>query len=524
MSPDACTGILASAAALLAHQGFRRYETYSIGIHLALLFLPPALVATSNATRVLYCTLFHTLSLAFPIYFATLAFAIVLYRLSPIHPLAHYPGPLGCKISKLWMAVLSQSGGQHRYYKALHEKYGNVVRIGPNELSIREPSAVMALLGPTGVPKGPQGIGRMLTTENLPMIGIEDTRAHLLRRRAWNRAFTSNAVSQYEELVGVRARQLVQRLEEHRGQEVSLQKWMDYFSYDAMCDMTFGGGSELLRDGDHDNVWSILTEGMTAMTFFGHVPWLGIYFGHIPAATKPVKTLLNRCQEFTVQRIRQGSQIRDLFHFLNHEDLPDSQPPPYPRSLATYVKLQEEVDHYYPPGSDIVDTKWHRDMIYLDATINETLRLFPPGVGVLSGNYLLETAESLRALYIPPGTAFWVHAYSLHRDPSSFAPFPEEFWPERWLLSAMADDSAIASKPEGFVHNEDAYLPFSHGPMNCVGKNFAMMEMRLVVCALVQRFRFHLRDGYDLNQYERDFKDYLVASRPELPVIVEVRQ
>ncbi len=32
-----------------------------------------------------------------------------------------------------------------------------------------------------------------------------------------------------------------------------------------------------------------------------------------------------------------------------------------------YVKLQEEVDHYYPPGSDVVDTKWHRDMKYLDA-------------------------------------------------------------------------------------------------------------------------------------------------------------
>lgn len=167
--------------------------------------------------------------------------------------------------------------------------------------------------------------------------------------------------------------------------------------------------------------------------------------------------------------------------------------------------------------------------------------------GALSESCLLDTAELLQALcehlclghprarhthrtarssirYIPPGTAFWVHAYSLHRDPSSFAPFPEEFWPERWLLSAMADDSATASKPEGFVHNEDAYLPFSHGPMNCVGKNFAMMEMRLVVCALVQRFRFHLRDGYDLNQYERDFKDYLVASRPELPVTVEVRQ
>ena len=130
--------------------------------------------------------------------------------------------------------------------------------------------------------------------------------------------------------------------------------------------------------------------------------------------------------------------------------------------------------------------------------------------------------------YIPPGTAFWVHAFSLHRDPNNFWPYPEDFWPERWLLASNSPDAPspepAEAKPAEFVHNEEAYMPFSHGPMNCVGKNFALMEMRIVVCALMQRFRFRLPGGYDPADYERDFKDYLIASRPNLPVIVELRE
>ena len=38
-----------------------------------------------------------------------------------------------------------------------------------------------------------------------------------------------------------------------------------------------------------------------------------------------------------------------------------------------------------------------------------------------------------------------------------------------------------------------------------------------------RRFRFALRDGWDPREYDRGFKDFLVAARPHLPVIVEVR-
>ena len=67
-------------------------------------------------------------------------------------------------------------------------------------------------------------------------------------------------------------------------------------------------------------------------------------------------------------------------------------------------------------------------------------------------------------------------------------------------------------------------MPFSHGPMNCVGKQFALLELRLVLCALVRALDFRLADGYDAREYERDFHDYLVGSRPALPVVVRVRE
>ena len=74
------------------------------------------------------------------------------------------------------------------------------------------------------------------------------------------------------------------------------------------------------------------------------------------------------------------------------------------------------------------------------------------------------------------------------------------------------------------MHNEAAFIPFSIGPMNCPGKGLAMQQMRTVVCALLQRFRFRLEEGWDLRRYEADFKDYFTANRPELPVELEPRK
>ena len=57
------------------------------------------------------------------------------YRLSPFHPLARYPGPALSKVSKFWTSVVSAKGYNHRYVRELHQKYGDIVRIGKRSIS-----------------------------------------------------------------------------------------------------------------------------------------------------------------------------------------------------------------------------------------------------------------------------------------------------------------------------------------------------------------------------------------------------
>ena len=120
-----------------------------------------------------------------------------------------------------------------------------------------------------------------------------------------------------------------------------------------------------------------------------------------------------------------------------------------------------------------------------------------------------------------------MHAYSIHRDPRNFFPHPEGFWPERWLLASgelsPTDPSARGVDMGTFVHNEAGFIPFSQGPMNCIGKSLASLQLRTFVVAFLQKYRGRLRRGWDTREYERQFKDFFTSSRPDLPVTLEPR-
>jgi hypothetical protein len=93
-----------------------------------LLFVIPALL--SQPISYTGRSLNAAVPLAFATYIGALIFFTLAYRLSPFHPLAKYPGPVIAKTSKWWAAYISATGNTHRYYKHLHDRYGDVVRIG----------------------------------------------------------------------------------------------------------------------------------------------------------------------------------------------------------------------------------------------------------------------------------------------------------------------------------------------------------------------------------------------------------
>ena len=145
----------------------------SCAASVVILCLPSTVLLLSHVE-----SFFIAFSLAFVTFLVILFGSISFYRLSPFHPLAKYPGPTRCKLTKIWMAWIGFRGRAHIYYKNLHDKYGPIVRIGesllfklcllflnlsifssgPNELSIINAELIPYILGSQGMPKGPSKI------------------------------------------------------------------------------------------------------------------------------------------------------------------------------------------------------------------------------------------------------------------------------------------------------------------------------------------------------------------------------
>lgn len=109
------------------HGIFRRWEPLYIPAVTGLLVALPALLSSLLIGRF---GILQAVIGTFILYWATLLASIVLYRLSPFHPLARYPGPVQARISKIWMTWIVSQGRQHLYIEEQHLRYGDVVRIG----------------------------------------------------------------------------------------------------------------------------------------------------------------------------------------------------------------------------------------------------------------------------------------------------------------------------------------------------------------------------------------------------------
>ncbi|XP_015119194.1 cytochrome P450 9e2 [Diachasma alloeum] len=140
-------------------------------------------------------------------------------------------------------------------------------------------------------------------------------------------------------------------------------------------------------------------------------------------------------------------------------------------------KLREEVD-------DVVkDNEFSYEMLaklkYMDMVINETLRLYPPATfldRVCEKPFELPPATSnSEGMTADRGLTFWINIYSIQRDPKYF-PHPEKFDPERFNEE---------NKANILPHS---YSSFGIGPRKCIGERFALMETKLILARIIQKF------------------------------------
>lgn len=115
-------------------------------------------------------------------------------------------------------------------------------------------------------------------------------------------------------------------------------------------------------------------------------------------------------------------------------------------------------------------------MPYSEQVVKEAMRLYPPAGGVT--RQPIHDIE-LGGYPIAKGSTIAISTYVMHHDPALF-PDPERFDPDRFT----AENEAKLPKY--------AYLPFGGGPRICIGNSFAMLEARLILLTVLQRFSLQM--------------------------------
>lgn len=110
-------------------------------------------------------------------------------------------------------------------------------------------------------------------------------------------------------------------------------------------------------------------------------------------------------------------------------------------------------------------------MTYLNAVINEAMRLYPPAW--ITDRQNVED-DTIGPYHLKKGTLIGVSFYELHRNPKYWEN-PEEFIPERFL-------------GEQKKHSMQYFYPFGAGPRMCIGAGFAIYEMCLTVAHVVKKY------------------------------------
>lgn len=145
----------------------------------------------------------------------------------------------------------------------------------------------------------------------------------------------------------------------------------------------------------------------------------------------------------------------------------------YPEAVA---KLRQEFDTVL--GTEKPTFENLRNLTYTTQVINESMRLYPPAW--LTDRVAAED-DVINGYPIQKGTLVLAYIYGAHHSSKNWDK-PEEFRPERFAKELKKER-----------HNF-SYLPFGGGPRLCIGNNFAIMEMQLVIVHLIRQYDFEIVD------------------------------
>ncbi|OCK73084.1 cytochrome P450 [Lepidopterella palustris CBS 459.81] len=469
--------------------------------------------------------------------------AAAIYRLY-LHPLAKFPGPKLAAVTHLYEAYYDvlKKGRYVFEFERMHNKYGPIVRIGPNELHIRDSEYYNTLYNMTNRLDKYEWFYSMLGNPQASF-GTIRSDVHRVRRGALSPFFSLKAVAKFYPHVQSIVNRLMQRMElcSERDEPIPLFYAYRCMTVDIISEYVFGHQMGMLDRADWGSdfysAWRSLWELSPTIR---QLPFLMDLIMSTPRwitqMTDPralevvdlfsyidrqVKIVLDSDPE----KIEAQAQPPVVWELSKSDVLPASEKT-FKRlaveangmvaagfettggtlTMITYLllthqhvfqKLLEELEEAIPDPDNIPNVLVLEKLPYLFAVVKESLRIT---VGAYSRLSRVNHHESMRYndWIIPAGTAIGMSALFISHDPLIF-PSPFTFNPHRWL----EPDGSIGATA---LRLEHYLVPFGKGPRSCVGLNLAYAELYSVIATVLRRF------GRRLELFETAERDMEVVS------------
>lgn len=421
--------------------------------------------------------------------------------------------------------ISTHRGRLHTDLKDFHAKYGPIVRIAPNELSYANSAAWKDIyLNRPNHPvfeRNRTWFKKMTPDEPNSIMGYDED-DHARFRRAFANSFSDKSLREQIPVIESYVDLFISQLKEKEKESVDLAQWFNFLTFDLSADLSFGSSFTCLENGTA-HVWVRVAQDFgKGLALIASVNTYRI--DHLLRYIIPKKVLqrMKDHREISSAKARQRLELTtERPDFVSPTRKYISTHPDFALSTKEWeinmlviafaasettasaltaavrelcqhrgalARLVSEIRYAFEKEGDITVAST-QNLTYLNAVINETLRLDPPVViGV--PRVTPSPGSMICGRWVSGGTYVSYNQFAANRQAYNFHS-PNTFLPERFIDACERDDMA-------------GFNPFGAGRNSCIGVKLAYAEMRVVLARLVWGFDVQLEGegGWEWGEQE----------------------
>ncbi|KAG8626743.1 hypothetical protein KVT40_005688 [Elsinoe batatas] len=392
----------------------------------------------------------------------------------------------------------------HITIRTLHQKYGRLVRIAPNEVSVADLDAIRTIYGPGSKFQKSNWYSVWQGTQKTDLFAERDIRTHSDLKRKISRIYAMSSLTPLEKWIDNAVECFMDQMRRQGTSSIDLGVWLQLLAFDVIGEVSFSRRFGFLEAGRDDGTLAKIELALKSLASVGQIPWLfwvdhyvkPVLGSHLNLSLRHGLIRKYASQEVEARRTRptEHDDILGALFRVQQEKGETKLGDEAITSIATanvfagsdttaislraicyflltnpacLTVLRQETAQRKADGrlSWPATFKQVSDWPYLQAIISEALRLHP-AVG----------------LTLPRVTTVGVNAWVVHHNPAVYGEDHETFGPERWLGGNKGD-------------MERYFFAFGGGQRLCIGKNISMIEMSKLIPYFFDEFEVSLADA-----------------------------